>query len=203
MSSQRQIDIYLASRSPRRAELLTQIGLEFQTISIDVDESLKKRESAIEFVERLAREKAIAGHQLALSKHIPVVGSDTCICLDKQIIGKPLDKLHAKQILQKLSGRRHEVLTAVAVVNESKLVSKVQTSSVSMRNITEQEIDAYLNTGEPMDKAGAYAIQGVGALFVKSISGSYSGIMGLPLFETAKILQEFEIAILKNKVNYE
>lgn len=189
-------EIYLASRSPRRKELLAQLKIKFQILDIEVDEAIIASETAMEYVQRLAIEKAMTGHQIATRKNIPVLGSDTCIAFQGEIIGKPNTAAEAVNILSKLSGKEHTVMTAVALANESGYLFRVQTSKVAFKDLSDAEIKAYINTGEPLDKAGAYAIQGLGAVFIRHIEGSYSGIMGLPLFETAELLNEFGINVV-------
>ena len=183
--------IYLASRSPRRAELLRQIGVEFKVLDVDVNESRNPSESAEDYVLRMARIKAAAGAaQFAPeSADFRVLGADTTIALDGDIMGKPADRSACRCMLERLSARRHQVLTAVALATPAGIDRRLSRSEVSFRNLTKAEIDAYCSGTEPMDKAGAYAIQGRAAVFVEHLEGSYSGVMGLPLFETAELLQ--------------
>ncbi len=178
----------LASQSARRAELLQQIGLAFVVQAADIDETPAPEEGAANYVLRIALEKAQAGRQYSDSQ-LPCLGADTAVAIDGAIFGKPRNKSHALEMLARLSGRSHQVMTGVALINAKHESSALSTSTVSFRNISAQEIDAYWRTGEPADKAGAYAIQGRGALFVESLQGSYSGVMGLPLFETAALLR--------------
>ena len=185
------IQVYLASKSPRRKELLAQIGVRFEMLMVDVDESLYPGENSFDYVNRLAIEKAQAGAQLVKLGNVPVLGSDTCIVFNEEIIGKPRDESNALEILQILSGKTHKVITAVALCDTERCLSKVQMSKVSFRALSSDEIKVYVKTGEPLDKAGAYAIQGMAARFITHIEGSYSGIMGLPLYETAELLNEF------------
>lgn len=184
--------IYLASQSPRRAELLQQIGVEFECLATEVDESLEVAEQAADYVERLAITKAQAG--LALVRQSgrearPVLGADTSVVLDGQILGKPRDRDHARAMLGALSGRQHQVMTAICVCTASQQRSAINTTEVCFRPISAWEIDAYCTSSEPMDKAGAYGIQGRAAVFVESIKGSYSCVVGLPLLETYQLLQ--------------
>lgn len=194
--------IYLASTSPRRRELLAQLGVSFEVISQDVPETRAAGESPEQYVERLALEKATAGLAgLGKTSTIPVLGSDTAVVVDDDVLGKPVDKAHAIEMLQRLSGRQHRVLSAVAVVGRDNLgqdraLARVSESHVRFRPISVDECDAYWQTGEPADKAGAYAIQGKAAVFVEKLTGSYSGVMGLPLFETGELLGQFGIEIL-------
>lgn len=183
--------LYLASRSPRRLELLRQIGIEPRVLRVEIDEGTRPEESAEDYVLRLALEKARAGW----TQHGdgPTLGSDTSVVLDGHILGKPRDREHALEMLSALGGREHRVLTAVAVVDGRHEVCQLSDSRVTMRPIGPQEAGAYWASGEPADKAGAYAIQGRGAVFVEHLSGSFSGVMGLPLFETAEILASFGV----------
>jgi len=179
--------IVLASASPRRAELLTQIGLSFITQPVDIDETVRLNEAPREYVERLAREKALAG----AGRHDQlVIGSDTSVVLDGDILGKPADEAEARATLKRLSGRSHEVITAVALAHEGHCRACVVTTEVTFRTLTDEEIHAYVATGEPMDKAGSYGIQGLGGIFVSDIRGSYSSVVGLPLQETAALLAQ-------------
>lgn len=178
--------IRLASQSPRRAELLQQIGVPFVASPADVDETPLPGESPEDFVRRMAIEKARAIH--ALHPQDPVLGSDTAVVLDGRIMGKPRDREDALDMLLSLSGRTHRVLTGVALVH-ARTDYALCDSRVTFRDIARDEVLRYWASGEPADKAGAYAIQGHGAVFVAHIEGSYSGIMGLPLFETAQLLR--------------
>lgn len=187
------IHLYIASSSPRRRELLTQIGVSYQVISINVPEQCSPGESVVDYVQRLALEKARAGRALVKGESsIPVLGADTVVVLDDHLMEKPKDKSDGLAMLAKLSGQTHEVLSAVAMVGEKEKVV-MNRSRVSFRETTEQEREAYWNTGEPQDKAGGYAVQGLAAVFISRIEGSFSGVMGLPLFETAGLLNEFGI----------
>jgi septum formation protein len=184
--------VYLASGSPRRHQLLSQIGVPFQILSVEVDESIAPTEAPAAYVSRLAEAKAWAGRrqsQEAGAPSRPVLGADTAVVIDGQILGKPNDGADAERMLRLLSARTHEVLTAVALATADGLASRISRSAVTFREITAQEARAYWNTGEPKDKAGGYAIQGHGAVFVADLKGSYSGVMGLPLFETDEILR--------------
>ncbi|MCJ1884920.1 Maf-like protein [Pseudomonas sp. LA21] len=186
--------LYLASSSPRRRELLTQIGLPFHIVPASIDETPQAGESAVAYVERLAREKALAGlHFLAQRADVCVLGADTAVVLDGRILGKPADRAEALAMLQALSGREHEVLTAVAVANRDRCEAKVVGSRVTFRSVSMEEAERYWDTGEPHDKAGGYAIQGLAAVFVSRVEGSYSAVVGLPLCETAALLADFSI----------
>lgn len=186
--------LYLASGSPRRRELLTQIGVPFTAVSADIDETPLAHETPSAYVERLARSKAEAGRR-ALHADVDgcVLGADTAVVLDGRILGKPLDQAEAMTMLLSLSGREHEVLTAIAVLDGQRCESRVVSSRVRFRSITEREAAAYWASGEPRDKAGGYGIQGLGAVFVAGLEGSYSAVVGLPLCETAELLGHFGI----------
>lgn len=189
--------IYLASASPRRRELLQQLGVRFEVLAQDVAEVRREGESPEAFVERLALEKAQAGWvQLTAAQRLPVLGADTVVVVDEQVLGKPAGRDDALAMLARLSGRTHRVLSAVALLGQDGARVRVSESRVTFRVIEEQERAAYWASGEPADKAGAYAIQGLGALFVRHLEGSYSGVMGLPLFETGELLREFGIELL-------
>ncbi|MED5609853.1 Maf family protein [Pseudomonas sp. JH-2] len=186
--------LYLASSSPRRRELLTQIGLSFHLVSGNIDETPEDGETPAAYVERLARGKALAGlTMLAQRPDVCVLGADTAVVLDGRILGKPKDHEDSLAMLSALSGRQHQVLTAVAVADRDRCEVRVVASTVSFRRIGEAEAQAYWATGEPQDKAGGYAIQGLAAIFVNRVEGSYSGVVGLPLCETAELLADFAI----------
>ena len=186
--------LYLASGSPRRRELLTQIAVPFLTQIAPIDENALPGESPIAYVERLARAKAQAGlAALAETADVVVLGADTAVVLDGRILGKPVDRDDALATLNALSGRSHQVLTAVALVSRERLESRVVTSQVTFRPLSQAEIEAYWASGEPQDKAGCYGIQGLAAVFVRQLLGSYSAVVGLPLCETAALLAEFAI----------
>lgn len=184
--------VYLASASPRRRELLRQIGVPFRTLAANIDESVRTGEAGLRYVARLAAEKAEAGWRFA--QDAPVLAADTAVVLDQQILGKPSGKHEAAEMLMQLSGRTHEVLTAVALRTQSGIEARISHNWVTFRPIGTAEASAYWDTGEPRDKAGAYAIQGAAAVFIAELRGSYSGVMGLPLFETAELLQAAGIA---------
>lgn len=187
--------LYLASSSPRRRELLTQIGLPFHIVPASIDETPESGESALAYVERLARSKALAGlNFLAQRADVCVLGADTAVVLDGRILGKPVDRDDALAMLQALSGREHEVLTAVAVADRDRCEARVVSSRVTFREVHGEEAERYWETGEPQDKAGGYAIQGLAAIFVSRVEGSYSAVVGLPLCETAALLADFSIA---------
>ena len=191
--------IYLASGSPRRAELLPLIGVSFEVLRLrdfSVDESVRGREAPATYVKRLALQKAHAGVAAMHSRGLPlrpVLGADTTVCVGREILGKPADAADptaaAARMLRLLSGRTHRVLTAVAVVAGRRERLAVSDSKVTFRALSRSEINAYVAGGEPFDKAGAYAIQGGAAAFASHLAGSYTGVMGLPLFETAQLLK--------------
>ncbi|WP_223486262.1 Maf family protein [Pseudomonas sp. A-RE-19] len=186
--------LYLASGSPRRRELLTQIGVPFSAISADIDETPLPEESPSAYVERLARGKAEAGHGMVVSDaDFCVLGADTAVVLDGKILGKPVDEADACAMLMLLSGCEHEVLTAIAVRDGERCESMVVRSLVRFRTIGRDEAAAYWASGEPRDKAGGYGIQGLGAVFVAGLNGSYSAVVGLPLCETCELLGHFGI----------
>jgi septum formation protein len=184
-----QRSILLASASPRRSELLRQVGIDHEIHPVDVDESVRPGEAPSAYVLRLAEAKAAALWQrLAVAERRPVLAADTTVALEGEIFGKPADLAEARAMLGRLSGRTHEVHTAVAVLHAGGAAARVSSSSVSLRELTPAEIDWYWRTGEPADKAGGYAVQGRAAAFIRHIAGSYSGIMGLPLYETWELL---------------
>lgn len=188
--------LYLASRSPRRRELLHQMGVDFETLigEVEVDETPQAGEPAAAYVERVTRAKAEYGEKIIKDRHLlvhPILAADTTLELDGEIIGKPIDARDAEHILQRLSGRTHRVLTGVAVHAPGRTEFVLSVSEVRFRVIEMDEIRHYILTGEPMDKAGAYGIQGRAGLFVAHIVGSYTGIMGLPLCETGELLKGF------------
>jgi len=187
--------ILLASRSPRRRELLEQVGIRFRVVEISVDESRFADERPAAFVERLARAKARQGAAEAGHGEI-VLGADTTVTLDDDVLGKPDDEAHALAMLGQLSGRTHMVCTAIAVARDERVDSRVVTSRVRLRSIDDVERRAYWASGEPRGKAGAYAIQGLGAVFVEHLEGSYSNVVGLPLFETVQLLRRFGVDTL-------
>lgn len=184
--------IHLATRSPRRHELLSQIGVPHNQLAVQVDETPIADETPLNYVTRLALAKAHAGR--ALTRDLPVLGADTAVVIDNEIMGKPQGPEQAFTMMRRLSGRTHKVLTGVALVSD-RSESRLSVSSVTFRSVTTEEIHAYWESGEPLDKAGGYAIQGLGAVFVSHIEGSYSGVMGLPLFETAELLANAGIKI--------
>jgi len=183
--------IYLASRSPRRRELLSQMAVDFAVLAADVDESVQPGESPQDYVQRIAVEKARAGVSgLAANDNKPVLAADTAVIVDQTIFGKPVNDDDARRMLKMLSGQSHQVMTAVALASENDLKTALSVSEVRFAAMTEAEIDWYIQTGEGRDKAGSYAVQGLGAIFIDQIQGSYSGIMGLPVRETGQLLMQ-------------
>ena len=191
--------IYLASQSPRRAELLRQIGVQYQVHAADIDERKAVGETPVEYVCRMAKTKArVAQEAIARSESSwVIIAADTTIALDGDVIGKPEDTGDCCRILRMLSARQHQVLTAVAVATPDWLEHRLNRSRVEFRALRETEISAYCACEEPRDKAGAYAVQGRAAIFIERLEGSYSGVMGLPLCETAELLRHAEIEILE------
>ncbi|MCW8996102.1 MAG: Maf-like protein [Psychromonas sp.] len=183
--------IYLASHSPRRAELLAQIAVPFSLVNAAIEEKRAAGESAENYVLRLALEKAQAG--LENSDHTrPVLGADTIVVIDRQILEKPVDQQDAKKMLQLLSGRTHQVFTAIALASAQFSKTQLVKTDVSFKVLSSAEIEQYWLTGEPLDKAAGYAIQGIAGKFVTNINGSYSAVVGLPLYETEQLIEEFK-----------
>jgi len=194
------IDLYLASQSPRRSELLTQVGISFAVLAVDVDETVKNNETAEEYVIRLAKEKALAGWNSKKHETKPVLGSDTAVVVNGEILGKPENNADAKRMLGLLSANTHQVMTAVALAtqsaspNQPELSTVISVSDVTFKVLSDHEIEHYVYSGECDDKAGSYAIQGLAAAFIIHLSGSYSGVMGLPLYETIDLLNKAGIS---------
>ena len=189
--------LVLASGSPRRAELLRQIGVSFDVCPADIDERPQDGELPEDYVLRLSQEKAKT--VLGLDEERIVLGSDTIVTLDGRLFGKPSDFFEFKMMMSELSGKEHKVMSAVTILNAEQIKSSISVTSVHFRDLQEEEIQYYWHTGEPKDKAGGYAIQGIAACFVERIEGSYSGVMGLPLFETCELLQEFGLMSFDQK----
>ncbi|MES9966764.1 MAG: nucleoside triphosphate pyrophosphatase [Sedimenticola sp.] len=181
--------LYLASVSPRRRELLEQIGVDHTVVRVEIDEMPRQGESPAEYVIRLALEKARAGRASLDDNSAVVLAADTAVVLDGEIMGKPKDREMAAGMLRRLSGHTHKVLTGIALIGSAER-SRLNVNRVSFRTLQESEIDAYWKSGEPRDKAGSYGIQGLGALFISHLEGSFSGVMGLPLYETAELLAD-------------
>jgi len=186
--------LYLASKSPRRSELLARLGLDFGLLDVDVPEHRAPGEPAEDYVRRVAREKAGAGllHVVAVTGAV-VLGGDTEVVLDDDVFGKPHDAADAAAMLRRLSGRTHRVISALSLVSASREAMAVSVSEVTFAELDDADIEAYLATGEWQDRAGAYAIQGRAQAFIAHLSGSYSGVMGLPLYETAQLLRKFAV----------
>ena len=192
--------IYLASKSPRRRELLKQIGIQFELLMMreqsprgDVDEAPLANENPTAYVERIVLLKAAMAMKAMRERRLPlrlVLTADTTVTIDGEVLGKPLDRDHAANMLKRLSGRSHEVLTAIAVASDREIKHVVTRSVVSFAALSVDEIKRYVDSGEPMDKAGGYAVQGLAAKFISTLEGSYSGVMGLPLYDTTMLLRQ-------------
>lgn len=192
--------LYLASRSPRRNQLLSRLGVPFQALDLEVAEVRAPGEAASAYVLRVAEDKARAGlAQVADEADAVVVGSDTEVVLEDRVFGKPVDGADAIAMLRTLSGRTHTVITVVALAAQGRQASVTVASEVTFAPMSEAEIAAYVASGEPMGKAGAYAIQGDGELYIRHLSGSYSGVMGLPLQQTAELLRAFGVSMDKGE----
>jgi nucleoside triphosphate pyrophosphatase len=195
--------IYLASRSPRRRVLLNQLGVSFRVLDPDIDESTLAGETPDALVRRLAAAKAAAGRGLLgdSGAHL-VLGADTVVVLDDEVLGKPRDAGHACELLLRLSGCWHRVLSGVALASADGTATRLSESRVCFRQLSRRECEAYAGSGEPLDKAGGYGIQGRAAAFVSNLRGSYSGVVGLPLYETAELLTEAGIALFPYKRSF-
>ena len=196
------LKVYLATQSPRRRELLRQIGIDFELLLVreraprgpDVSETVLPGESVEDFVRRVCRAKAGAAWARVQERSIrphPVLAADTIVCVEGVLLGKPADRADAARMLELLSGKTHKVLTAVAIQFRERLEMAVSDSMVRFRELSPKDIAEYIDSGEPMDKAGAYAIQGRAAAFIPELPGSYSGVMGLPLYETSELIRRF------------
>ncbi|ELY2783755.1 septum formation inhibitor Maf [Cronobacter turicensis] len=183
-------DLYLASGSPRRQELLGMLGVTFERLVPGIEEQRALQEAPQDYVTRLARDKARAGVALA-ARDLPVLGADTIVVLNGDVLEKPRDADHAAEMLRRLSGQTHEVMTAIALADKQRVRERLVMTRVTFRALTARDIAAYVESGEPMDKAGAYGIQGLGGCFVRRIEGSYHAVVGLPLVETWELLSEF------------
>ncbi len=186
--------LLLASASPRRSDLLEQIGVSFSVLAVDIDESRREGESPVDYVSRLAVEKAQAGFSRQEGQ-LPSLGADTIVVFDDQIFGKPRDQKQAEEMLLALSGKVHSVYTAVALNNGTHSAMAIVETRVGFRTISQSECLTYWQTGEPQGKAGAYAIQGRGGVFVEKLEGSYSAVVGLPLAETEQLLNKFSVPL--------
>ncbi|SCC39308.1 septum formation protein [Kosakonia oryzendophytica] len=194
-------DIWLASGSPRRQELLTQLGVTFRRIIPGIEEQRQAQESARQYVTRLAREKAQAGVAMA-TQDLPVLGADTIVIFNGEVLEKPKNSSHAASMLRQLSGQTHQVMTAVALADSQYLLDCLVETEVTFRVLSDADIAAYVASGEPLDKAGAYGIQGAGGCFVRKINGSYHAVMGLPLVETWELLSNFN-ALREGRDNHD
>lgn len=194
-------DLILASASPRRAEILRQIGVAFQIVPADIDETPMSQELPTDYVRRMAREKTQHVIDSIAGSSTVVLGADTSVVLGCKIYGKPKNQDEGMAMLADLSGKTHQVLTAVAMGNKQSCVLKLSATDVKFRDLDPEECLKYWKTGEPLDKAGGYAIQGMGAVFIEKISGSFSGVVGLPIEQTSQLLQTFNVPIwdLANK----
>lgn len=191
--------IYLASNSPRRKELLQQLGVAFIHLDSEIDETPLANETAQDYCLRIAQAKNRAAQAVRFEQNLtdlPILTADTTVALAHHILGKPDSPAHAKAMLQQLSGQKHQVLTALCLSYQGKEFTCLQTNEVEFKTLTENEITAYVATGIPLDKAGAYGIQGIGGSFIKHLSGSFTGVMGLPLYETSELLRQCGIQIL-------
>ena len=193
--------LYLASGSPRRQELLAQLGVSFERIVTGIEEKRAEGESAQQCVSRLAREKAQAG-VASVPRDLPVLGADTIVILNGEVLEKPRDADHAARMLHKMSGQTHQVMTAVALADRQHVLDCLVVTEVTFRVLTDDDIAAYIASGEPMDKAGAYGIQGLGGCFVRKINGSYHAVVGLPLVETYELLSNFN-SLREGRDNYD
>ncbi|EQA1632157.1 septum formation inhibitor Maf [Enterobacter hormaechei] len=193
--------LYLASGSPRRQELLAQLGVSFERIVTGIEEKRAEGESAQQYVSRLAREKAQAGVAY-VPRDLPVLGADTIVILNGEVLEKPRDADHAARMLRNMSGQTHQVMTAVALADSQYVLDCLVVTEVTFRVLTDEEIAGYIASGEPMDKAGAYGIQGLGGCFVRKINGSYHAVVGLPLVETYELLSNFN-SLREGRDNYD
>lgn len=196
------MELILASTSPRRKELLQQIGVKFTQLSININEDVAVNEGSEDYVLRLAKEKAAAGFAQLSSQQqstTVVLAADTTVVANGRILAKPESREHSKAILTALSGKEHTVMTAIGIHSADISKQQVVKTQVSFRVLSDSEIEAYWETGEPQDKAGSYGIQGLAAIFVNSIKGSYSNVVGLPLCETAELLKQFEIPLWQDQ----
>ena len=190
------MDIILASQSPRRKELLTRMGLSFCVVVSDIDEHMERSLPPDKLVESISAEKARAVQPLTAPDSL-IVAADTVVVLDGTVLGKPADEADARRMLSLLSGRQHQVYTGFTVLQGENIVSRSEETLVSFRPLSDGEIGRYIATGEPMDKAGAYGIQGLGALLVSGIRGDYCNVVGLPVFRLGRILSEFGVSLLR------
>ena len=191
-------DLILASKSLRRAQILDQMGVKYKIARHHVNERLDRSEDPKDYVLRMAKEKAMCGLSIIGSKK-PVLGADTVVYMDRKIFGKPTNRQEALSMLSQLSGRKHYVYTSVAIADESTVKQVLTVSEVTFRDLDHNERLDYCNTGEPFGKAGGYAIQGFGAIFIAHLTGSYSGVVGLPIYQTCQLLKVFRVPFWQNK----
>ena len=189
------MSIILASASPRRAELLRQLRLEFEIAPMDVDESRHENEGVRHYVQRIANDKADAARNKFIGREV-IIAADTVVCIGEDLFAKPVDQADGLQMLASLSGQTHIVLTAVVVSQAGAVSEALSKTEVTFREVSAAEAQRYWQTGEPLDKAGGYAIQGIGAMFVSQIRGSYSGVVGLPLFELTQLLSKTNVSVV-------
>lgn len=194
------IQFYLASSSPRRSQILQNLGFQFEIFSCEIDELPLINEKGQDYVMRMALEKNRVAREKwqvenLIAPSLPFLSADTSVILDDKILGKPQDQGQAAEMLRALSGREHQVITALCVANKLQIQSTLQISQVRFKSLTEWEIQNYISTGEPMDKAGAYGIQQLGGAFIENINGSFTGVMGLPVFESVALLKAFGIEL--------
>lgn len=200
MNQLREFQFYLASQSPRRIEILSNLGFIFQCLPIEIDETPRVNEMPEAFVQRLALEKALTGIKSIGDPIKPVLAADTAVVIDNQILNKPKDINHAGSMLKLLSGRQHHVYTGICLARtEKEFKISISKSSIDFAILSQTEISAYCSTGEPLDKAGAYGIQGLAAAFIKNMEGSYSGVMGLPIYETVQLLKNYGINLFNEE----
>ena len=188
------VQLYLASRSPRRQELLRQVGVRFEVVDAAIDERRRPGQSPADYAVATALAKARAGLAARAPAPLPVLGADTDVVVDGEILGKPADRAQGLAMLRRLADRTHEVYSGVALVQDGRAETALSVTRVTFGPVSAQQAQAYWDTGEPADKAGAYGIQGCGAQFVREIHGSYSGVVGLPLYETLELLRRFGVA---------
>ncbi len=191
--------LYLASASPRRQQLLRQLAVDFKTIVADIDETPYPKEAPAQFVTRMAKTKANTIQQQLFDENAVILAADTIVVVEQQIFGKPKDQSDSRLMLKQLSGRCHQVLSAIAIQDKQQQQYCLNTNKVWFRALKDAEILQYWQTGEPQGKAGSYAVQGHGASFIEKIEGSYSGIMGIPLYETSELLLKFNINFWINR----
>lgn len=190
---------YLASQSPRRLTILKDLGYHFSVIKLEVDETPLTNEEPISYVKRVALAKALAALSLRQNQTLPVLAADTTVTIHNQILGKPKSTEDARAMLKLLSANKHEVYTAICLAqSRTEFTEQLSSSVIEFTELSDSEISAYCQTSEPMDKAGAYAIQGYAAAFIKYMQGSPSGVKGLPIFETVQLLKKYNIGLFND-----